>query len=123
MITGTVNAAREARIRFPARDAAGQDHAIEAIIDTGFDGELTLSARTIAALGCPQTAWSRVTLADGTQSRVPLHELTIVWNGQPRVVEASAALPVALVGTALLHGHEVRIEFKDGGTVTITPLP
>jgi hypothetical protein len=40
MITGTVNGRLEIVIRLPVRDSAGQDHEVEAILDTlpGDDG-------------------------------------------------------------------------------------
>src|SRR5207244_11426502 len=51
MIIGVVNANREATIRLVIRGANGQEHEIEAVIDTGFTGFLTLPATLIASLG------------------------------------------------------------------------
>ena len=42
MITGAVNANREATIRLVMSGSSGQQHEIEAIIDTGFTDFLTL---------------------------------------------------------------------------------
>lgn len=50
MIVGVVNANREATIRLTVRSANGQEHAIEAIIDTGFTGFLTLPSTLIASM-------------------------------------------------------------------------
>jgi predicted aspartyl protease len=41
MIIGVVNANREATLRFVVRGANGQEHELEAVIDTGFTGFLT----------------------------------------------------------------------------------
>jgi predicted aspartyl protease len=38
MITGVVTADREAVIRLTVRGPVGQEHEVEAVIDTGFDG-------------------------------------------------------------------------------------
>lgn len=41
MITGVVTADRQAIINLTVRGPTGQEHEIEAIVDTGFDGWLT----------------------------------------------------------------------------------
>ncbi len=51
MITGMVNANREATIRFMVIGPQGHQQEIEAIIDTGFTGSLTLSPLLVATLG------------------------------------------------------------------------
>ena len=51
MIIGMVNAHREAIIALIVQDANGQGHAIDAVIDTGFTGFLTLPPARIAVLG------------------------------------------------------------------------
>lgn len=51
MITGVVNVNREAVIRLVVAGPSGQQQEIEAIVDTGFTGFLTLPPALIAALG------------------------------------------------------------------------
>ena len=53
MITGVVNSNREAIIRLVVAGPRGQQQDIEAIIDTGFTGFLTLPPALVAALGLP----------------------------------------------------------------------
>ena len=65
MITGTVNARLEATIHIPVRDAAGLDHTIESVIDTGFSGSLTLPSSVIAAFGLPWRSRGTAVLANG----------------------------------------------------------
>ena len=50
MITGTVTAYREAIIRLNVRGPGGGEKTVEAVIDTGFDGVLTLPTSVVAAL-------------------------------------------------------------------------
>ena len=42
MITGTVSVNREPIIRISVQDAHGQSHELNAVLDTGFNGWLTL---------------------------------------------------------------------------------
>lgn len=53
MITGVVTAEREAVIGLKVQGPSGQTQKIQAVIDTGFTGWLTLPPSLIAALGCP----------------------------------------------------------------------
>ena len=50
MIEGKVNPALEARITIEVVDSGGQIHAVEAVLDTGFTGALTLSPDVIRLL-------------------------------------------------------------------------
>lgn len=61
MITGVVNADLEAVIRVPLRGPNGQQLNIEAIIDTGFNGFLTLPPALLTTLGLPRLSRGRVT--------------------------------------------------------------
>lgn len=51
MIEGRVNANGEATIHLGLRGFAGEEQTVEAIIDTGLTGYLTLPAAGIARLG------------------------------------------------------------------------
>jgi predicted aspartyl protease len=53
MISGAVNAYHEATIRLPVQATGGQRREIETILDTGFNGSLTLPPDLIADLGLP----------------------------------------------------------------------
>ena len=51
MITGVVSLYREALVRVTVRGPGGPEQEIEAVIDTGFDGSLTLPLAHIVSLG------------------------------------------------------------------------
>jgi len=53
MINGNVNTDLEATILLVVQDVNGQPHDIDAVIDTGFSGFLTLPPALIFALGLP----------------------------------------------------------------------
>ncbi len=119
MMTGTVNADLEALLQLTIRDVAGQPHGVEAVVDTGFNGFLTLPPALIAALGLPWLCRQEGQLADGSVLTFDVHVATVDWNGQPRGVEVEAADAQPLLGMALLQGAELRIQVVPGGSVTI----
>jgi clan AA aspartic protease len=123
MISGVVTAEREAIILLVVHGAAGQEEKVPAVIDTGFDGSLSLPSATIARLGL---AWRRrggALLADGSESIFDIYEAVVMWDGRPLRIAVDAADMLPLVGMSLLDGHELTIQVRPNGGVTITPLP
>jgi clan AA aspartic protease len=123
MIIGIVNANLEATIRLIVRGAQGQEHEIEAVIDTGFTGSLTLPAERIAAPGLTWRGHAQAELAGGSPHLFDVYAATVLWDDQARMVEIDATDTNPLVGMGLLHGYDVRIQVVDGGRVTIEVLP
>lgn len=119
MITGTVNSDREATIRLPVRGPDEREQEIEAVIDTGFNGFITLPPAVIATLGLAYLGRGRAVLANGIEELFDIYEATVMWDGQARAVEAEAAETDALIGTSLFYGHDLRIHMVEGGSVTI----
>ena len=64
-MTGVVNADLEPLPRLTVRDAGGQPHDVEVVIDTGFNGFLTVPPVLVAALGLPWLCRQQGQLADG----------------------------------------------------------
>ena len=119
MITGTVNASLQPLIRLPIRSTDGLHQEIEALVDTGFNGSLTLPPNIIAALALPWRTRALVTLANGLEDECDVHTATIVWDGGVRNILVEAANTDPLVGMALLRGYELRMQVIAGGTVVI----
>ena len=122
MIAGMVNTNREATIRLLVRGPQGHQQEIEAIIDTGFTGFLTLPPILVATLGLTWLCRQPGILADGRVEYFNVYVATVIWDGQPRTVEVEAADTEPLVGMILEH-HALRIDVLNGGLVTITALP
>ena len=75
MIEGVVNEAYEAVLTLPLLGQAGQERDIEVVIDTGYNGFLSLPPALVEELGLPLVGPSQATLANGdveTFSRVRL---------------------------------------------------
>jgi len=123
MITGIVTVAREAVISLTVRGPNGQEQEIEAVIDTGFDGSLTLPPALITALGLPWRRRGRALLADGNESVFEIYEATVIWDGTIRRVSVDEVDVVPLVGMALLYGYELTVQIVEGGRVILKPLP
>lgn len=119
MIEGVVNAAREAVLTLTVRGPAGRATDIEAVIDTGYSGFLTLPPTLLRDLQLPFATTARATLADGSEVSFDVHTATVLWDGQLRSVEADAADTTPLVGMSLLDRHNLYVEVEDGGRVVI----
>ena len=118
MITGSVNSRREAIIQLDILGPGGQRQTVDGVIDTGFNGFLTLPGQAIVALGLQRFGSVRVVLADGSEDLFPTYKATVEWDGARRDVEVDAADSDPLVGMATLAGQELRIKVVTGGAVT-----
>ena len=92
------------------------------MIDTGFNGYLTLPSGLIASLGLPFRRNGRALLGDGSTTTFDIHEAIILWDGRLRRIPVDSADTDPL-GTGLLQGHELSVEFIDGGKTLIRALP
>lgn len=122
MISGWVNAYREAIVQLPLR-SQGREQPIDALIDTGFNGYLTLPPHLIESFGLPFLRNGRAVLGDGSTVTFDIHEAVILWNGRPRRIPVDAADTEPLLGMGLLEGHELNVQVIHGGQAVIKPLP
>lgn len=122
MIAGLVTGDRQAVIHLTVRGPAGQEQEIEAIIDTGFDGWLSLPSSVIVPLDLVWRQRGRALLADGRESVFDIYEATVVWDGEARRVPVDEAETAPLVGMSLLEGCELTVQVRSGGNVIIRPL-
>ena len=123
MINGRVTVYREAIISLSVKGSEGQSKEIDAVIDTGFNGFLTLPASLIQELGLVWRRRGRAMLADGSESLFDIYEATITWDGRPRRIAVDEVNSDPLIGMSLLYGYELTVQVIDGGRVVINPLP
>ena len=119
MIQGVVNASLEAVVSLAVQGPTGHTREIEAVIDTGFSGFLTLPPPLVAELELAFDGIGWAFLADGTEARFDVHSVTMLWDGGRRHVYVYAADATPLVGMRLLHRHNLSIDVEDGGRVAI----
>jgi clan AA aspartic protease len=92
------------------------------VVDTGFTGSLTLASSAVGALGLPYFEDIVTTLADDSTVVLPVHKATIKWLDGDRGAFILATGSRPLLGTALLDGAELVVQFTEGGTVTVEEL-
>ena len=82
MIEGTINAKHEAVVNLRVQGPDGRSLEIEAVVDTGYGGYLTLSAATVAELDLPYANMGQGLLANDAEVEFPIHHATVLWDGQ-----------------------------------------
>lgn len=119
MIEGVVNDAYEAVVTLSLQSPAGQSQDIEAVIDTGYSDFLTLPTMLVAELRLPFAYIGRAFLANDDEVSFDVHDVTVLWDDQPRHIKADATGSTPLVGMLLLDGHNLNIEVENNGRVVI----
>lgn len=123
MLTGIVNGAFEATLRLVLKDVNGLNQQMEAIIDTGFSGYLTMPSALITSLGLPWRCRQQGLLADGSIINFDVYAAIVIWDGRLRNVEVEAAETLPLLGMSLLRRHHLEMDVIAGGRLNISALP
>jgi clan AA aspartic protease len=119
VIEGVVNAYHEAVISLPVQGSAGKSREIEAVIDTGYSGMLTLPPSIVSELDLVFRTSGKAMLANGAEEAFSTYEATVLWDGVMREVEVDALGPTPLAGMALLERNRLCLDVTHGGRVTI----
>ena len=123
MITGLVTSSLEATLRFHILDGNGQSQPIDAIIDTGFAGFMSVPIATVAALGLPWIIRDNTELIDGRIILIDIYSAIVIWNGKQRMINVQALGGYNLIGMRMLASHDLAICVTDGGSVSIDAIP
>ena len=122
MITGKINANREAIIELEVIGSNQKREKVEAAIDTGFNGYLTLPNDLINYLKLQLAGSRHVTLGDGNVVVLDMYLTKVLWHGQEREVLTLQADSGPLISMSLLYGNRVMLDVIDNGDVTIDSL-
>jgi len=122
MINGKITTHREAIIGLEVIGSNQKREKVEAVIDTGFNGYLTLPNNLINSLNLQQAGSRRVTLGDGNIVVLEMYFAKVLWHGQEREILALQADGGTLIGMSLLYGSRLVLEVIDNGNVTIDSL-
>lgn len=123
MIVGSVNAEREAVIPLTLCGNSEQRVQVHAVVDSGFNGYLTLAPASIREFGFPFHGFGTATLGDGHD--VPMRKFvgSAVWFGLDRRIIVLEADGSPVVAMAMLKGCRLTVDVVEGGDVTVTPIP
>jgi clan AA aspartic protease len=121
MMRGFVTAALEAILPLEVQDASGKRINVDAVVDTGFTGQLALPAAVIDMLSFPVQGVRSAILGDGSRIMVDVYEAQVVWNDELREVQL-LAMGGALIGMSLLYGSDVYLRVLKGGPVTVAEV-
>jgi clan AA aspartic protease len=112
----------EARVPIQFRGPNKQNQTVQATVDSGFDGYISLPPDVISLLRLRWKSEGRGILADGSESRFDVYDATIQWHGQTRRVPVFAIGTSCLIGMSLLYGCECNLKVRPHGLVTIKKL-
>ena len=121
MMHGIVDRNCEATIRLVVGNTDSQRQMIDAVIDTGFTGFLTLPLSVLTHLNLKAYRREEGTLGDGSTCIFDVYRGLVIWDGELRRVDINASETSPLVGMSL-HGYRTQIDTVEGGTVTIQSL-
>jgi clan AA aspartic protease len=122
MMQGVVNHRGEATISLVVSNTNRQTQLINAVIDTGYTGFLSLPREIIVTLNLSWTGIDRGTLGDGSEVIFQVYAATIIWDGQYQNIPVNEAETDPLVGMSLLYGYDLYIRTLEGGIVTIKAI-
>lgn len=124
MVTGIVDEYGRPLVRVRVvHPTSGANLEIDAIVDTGCTGSMSLTIDQIRRLGLPRAGQVNGELADGTVVPIPLHLCQVDWLGQLRLIETlGAGTRFALIGLGLLEDLILTIDYP-ARTVNLTPSP
>ena len=82
MIEGVVNAYYEAVVRLSLLNTSGESLEVDVVVDTGFNGSLTLPPTLVAELGLTRLGRKSLILANGERDVFDTYGVTVFWEGQ-----------------------------------------
>jgi len=99
------------------------DFSLDFVINTGFNDHLTLPPQAVSAMNLPLYSSTLARLADGSDALLSIHLATIVWDNLEKVVPILASGYKPLLGTALMEGYHLEIDFEENGLVSLERIP
>lgn len=100
MISGKVTSFREAVIPLQIREVASQFISLDAVIDTGYSGELTVTPEIVENLQLPFRENRSYELGNGELVEFAVHDAIVMWDGEE---------------------HEIGVLVTNGGVLVVCP--
>ena len=122
MTTGFITPDQEPALQLEVVGPEG-GRSFKAIIDTGFNGGLAIPPGWIEPLGLSRAGHEQMVLADESVTGAYLYDGYVILDEEAYEVVVTEAPGTPLVGTGLLWGFSLFIEFRAGGAVDVESLP
>ena len=81
---------------------------VEAMVDSGFAGHLSLKPDLVDVLKLRRTRSEKAYLADGRSTICDMYRIQVHWQGHLRTVEVASLNGHPLIGMGLFQGSELR---------------
>ena len=121
-IRGQIDSDLEVRVPLQIAGNDGRFWSTEAVIDTGFNGFLTLPRDLVDSLGFRRRRRTNVLLANRVQASLNVWLAQVLWHERIRTVHILESEGVPFFGTRLLAGSQMTAQFRSGGEVLIEEL-
>jgi clan AA aspartic protease len=122
MITGIVNEDFEPIIPLSVCGSDGKVYTQDAIVDTGFNGWLSLPPDLIAQLNLRWKRRGRAILGDGSECIFNVYEAVVVWDGVLLTIPIDEADSEPLVGMSLMEGYQLTVQVFEDGCVELSKV-
>jgi clan AA aspartic protease len=122
MIIGMVNADFEPIIPLSVCDSDGKIYTQDAIVDTGFNGWLSLPTDLITQLNLRWKRRGRAILGDGSECVFNVYEAVLVWDGDLLTIPIDEADSEPLVGMSLMEGYQLTVQVFENGLVELSKV-
>ena len=122
-ILGTVDASTTPLVQLKIRPPGGVEIEGDALVDTGFNGELIIARDVVQSLGLIAKSQVRATMPDGRIELLDVYVIELRWTTGWIRVDVPSLETESLLGMGLLAGCELKIACVAGGEIQIAPLP
>ena len=122
MIRGRVDAQRQAWVQLEIELSDGNFEPIETVVDTGFDGHLSLPPDLIGRMRVKSDEPIDVYLATGVREKVDTWLGNVLWHDRLRSVLILESNGVPLLGMELLEDSQLTMQPRINGPVLIERL-
>jgi clan AA aspartic protease len=122
MITGFINVEFEPIIPLSIRRTDGKVFTQDAIVDTGFNGWLSLPPDLITELNLKWKRRGRAILGDGSECVFNVYEAVVVWDDTLLTIPVDEADAEPLVGMSLMESYQLTMQVFEGGQVELRKI-
>ena len=122
MITGIVNVDFEPIIPLSICGSDGKVYTQDAIVDTGFNGWLSLPPDLIAELNLKWKRRGKAILGDGSECIFDVYEAVLVWDKNFLTIPIDEADSEPLVGMSLIEGYQLIVQGFEGSHVELNKV-